>query len=190
MLSVESPGVAPGSSACGADVFLLDHDPMERKPWDLNPQAAFAAACFRNRILIQPDDFRCELRGLESNQRQDVQSVSSCHWTTPQCQTDFEGSGRRNRTLISWFKARQRAVSPSPNVVAKRVSCGSRTRLASLEGWHLCRSANDTCLQAEGEGVEPSRLIAHPFSRRLPSPVGLPFRFKLRRKESNLQLSA
>lgn len=28
---------------------------------------------------------------------------------------------------------------------------------------------------AEGEGVEPSRLIAHPFSRRLPSPVGLPF---------------
>ena len=30
--------------------------------------------------------------------------------------------------------------------------------------------------QAEGEGVEPSRLIARPFSRRLPSPVGLPFR--------------
>jgi hypothetical protein len=30
--------------------------------------------------------------------------------------------------------------------------------------------------QAEGEGVEPSRLIAQPFSRRLPSPIGLPFR--------------
>ncbi len=30
---------------------------------------------------------------------------------------------------------------------------------------------------AEGEGVEPSRLIARPFSRRLPSPFGLPFRF-------------
>ena len=30
--------------------------------------------------------------------------------------------------------------------------------------------------QAEGEGVEPSRLVARPFSRRLPSPVGLPFR--------------
>ena len=29
---------------------------------------------------------------------------------------------------------------------------------------------------AEGEGVEPSRLIARPFSGRLPSPIGLPFR--------------
>jgi hypothetical protein len=32
------------------------------------------------------------------------------------------------------------------------------------------------CQQAEGEGVEPSRLIARPFSGRLPSPIGLPFR--------------
>jgi hypothetical protein len=40
---------------------------------------------------------------------------------------------------------------------------------------------------AEGEGVEPSRLIARPFSRRLPSPIGLPFRNQLRRQDSNLQ---
>jgi hypothetical protein len=33
-------------------------------------------------------------------------------------------------------------------------------------------------MQAEGEGVEPSRLIARPLSRRLPSPVGLPFRIE------------
>ena len=31
--------------------------------------------------------------------------------------------------------------------------------------------------KAEGEGVEPSRLIARLFSRQLPSPIGLPFRF-------------
>ncbi len=31
-------------------------------------------------------------------------------------------------------------------------------------------------IKAEGEGVEPSRLIARPLSRRLPSPIGLPFR--------------
>jgi hypothetical protein len=43
--------------------------------------------------------------------------------------------------------------------------------------------------EAEGERVELSRLIARPFSRRLPSPVGLPFRSKLRRQESNLQSS-
>src|SRR5271167_575388 len=43
-------------------------------------------------------------------------------------------------------------------------------------------------LQAEGEGVEPSRLIARPGSSRVPSPIGLPFLIvKLRRQESNLR---
>jgi hypothetical protein len=36
------------------------------------------------------------------------------------------------------------------------------------------RSAFDS--RAEGEGVEPSRLIARPSSSRVPSPIGLPFR--------------
>ena len=62
-----------------------------------------------------------------------------------------------------------------------RVPCGSRTRLARLEAWSLCRSAKSTLLSAEREGVEPSRLIARPDQRcasvpakRLPSPIGLP----------------
>jgi hypothetical protein len=38
--------------------------------------------------------------------------------------------------------------------------------------------AGRTLRAEEGEGVEPSRLFAHPFSRRLPSPVGLPFQQK------------
>ena len=54
-----------------------------------------------------------------------------------------------------------------------RVPCGNRTRLASLEGWCLCRSAKGT--KAEGERIELSRLIARPRSGRLPSPVGLTF---------------
>jgi hypothetical protein len=33
-----------------------------------------------------------------------------------------------------------------------------------------------SALRAEGEGVEPSRLIARPISNRVPSPIGLPFR--------------
>jgi hypothetical protein len=57
-----------------------------------------------------------------------------------------------------------------------------RDRVASTPG---C----STRTRAEGEGVEPSRLIARPFSRRLPSPIGLPFRDELRRQESNLQSS-
>ena len=57
-----------------------------------------------------------------------------------------------------------------------RVSGGSRTRLPGLEDRRLGRSATDTSGSAEGEGVEPSRLIARPGSSRVPSPVGLPFR--------------
>ena len=33
-------------------------------------------------------------------------------------------------------------------------------------------------IKAEGEGVEPSRLIARLFSKQLPSPIGLPFRIR------------
>ena len=40
-----------------------------------------------------------------------------------------------------------------------------------------CRWTNPAChRRAEGEGVEPSRLIARPSSNRVPSPIGLPFR--------------
>src|SRR5688572_22247808 len=43
-------------------------------------------------------------------------------------------------------------------------------------------------IQAEGEGVEPSRLVARPLSRRLPSPIGLPFRLiKSGRPDLNLR---
>ena len=39
-----------------------------------------------------------------------------------------------------------------------RVPCGNRTRLSSLEGWHLCRSAKGTYsfLKAEAVGLEPT----------------------------------
>jgi hypothetical protein len=37
-------------------------------------------------------------------------------------------------------------------------------------------AARPRAREAEGEGVEPPRLIARPFSRRVPSPIGLPFR--------------
>ncbi len=92
-----------------------------------------------------------------------------------------KASGRRIRTghrreerWSACFKGRSRraGISGSP-----RVPCGNRTHLASLEGWRLCRSAKGTCcFKAEGEGVEPSRLIARRFSKPLPSPIGLPFR--------------
>ena len=65
---MESPGVAPGFSACDADVVLLDHDPDKRKPWDSNPQTArpspvFGTGSSSGRMAS------VKLRGLESNQR-------------------------------------------------------------------------------------------------------------------------
>jgi hypothetical protein len=49
-LQVESPGVAPEFPACHAGVFLLDHDPMRRKPWDSNPQAAPGRHLFSGQV--------------------------------------------------------------------------------------------------------------------------------------------
>src|SRR5262249_44271835 len=69
----------------------------------------------------------------------------------------------------SSFKDCRPTISRSP-----KVPCGNRTHLAGLEDQCLRRLAKGT--KAEGEGVEPSRLIARPFSGRLPSPIGLPFR--------------
>ena len=36
-VQVESPGVAPGSPACGAGVVLLDHDPKQAEAVGLEP---------------------------------------------------------------------------------------------------------------------------------------------------------
>src|SRR5437762_10662510 len=58
-------------------------------------------------------------------------------------------------------------VSRSP-----RVPCGSRTHKNLV--WKTSTFATRPRAHAEGEGVEPSRLIARPFSGRLPSPIGCP----------------
>ncbi len=76
------------------------------------------------------------------------------------------------RTPVAWLEARNRATGPIPPFVHKK--------------------------PAEGEGVEPSRLVARSISNRVPSPIGLPFltdftkhgkSVEHRRKESNLQSS-
>ena len=73
--------------------------------------------------------------------------------------------------------------------------------VGSQESCRWTNPAASSISEAEGEGVEPSRLIARPSSSRVPSPIGLPFRieelveqssfaeFEHRREESNLQSS-
>src|SRR4051794_6281730 len=73
---MDSLGIAPRSSACGADVFLLDHDPSRRKPWDSNPQVALATNCFQDSVLIRPDDFRLAAGvGIEPTSRRSERPV-------------------------------------------------------------------------------------------------------------------
>ena len=57
VFGVESPGVAPGSSACDADIFLLDHDP-KAEAVGLEPTNGKAVTCFQDRLLIRSDGFR------------------------------------------------------------------------------------------------------------------------------------
>ena len=99
-IEVDSPGLAPGSSVCRTDVFLLDHEPemfvvTERKPWDSNPQASFTRCLFSSRFhLPRPGPSSSligrrpglasgrmtsvlKMRELESNQRLRVQSPAS-----------------------------------------------------------------------------------------------------------------
>ena len=134
---------------------------VQRKPWDSNPQAARAATCFQDRPLIRSDNFRLisnlKFRELESNQRLLVQSQGSRPTATApelsRLSFTIRGGGLEPR--IAGFKVRYPTIRRSP-----RVSCGSRTHLPSLEGWHLCRSVKDTSFttsKAEGAGVEPSR---------------------------------
>ena len=152
-----------------------------------------AATCFQDRLLIRPDDFRCRVSqaaeaGIEPTRRRSERLILSLDDSASLCSSRhcrlMARSGRRGRTSVSWFKARRPTTSRSP-----RVPCGNRTRLASLEGWCLCRSAKGT--KAEGERVGLSRLIARPLSGRLPSPIGLTFRIqRLRWQESNLRRDA
>ena len=50
-VEVDSPGIAPGSPACDAGIFLLDHEPvlfvLKRKPWDSNSQRCYPPPVFK-----------------------------------------------------------------------------------------------------------------------------------------------
>ena len=75
------------------------------------------------------------------------------------------------------------------------MSCGSRTHLPSLEGWHLCRSAKDTLLisfqrkERESNPQDISGRSAAFEAAAIASWLALPyFHSQLRREDSNLNL--
>ena len=168
---------------------------MKRKPWDSNPQAAYlpppvfqaGSSTVRMASVIK-------LRRLESNQHEDVQSVSSYRWMTPHrfvhrdtlVSTQVRGGGVEPPSPGSKPGSLPLADPRSRSKSALRESNPPR-QLGRLDA----SAARPRAHKAEGEGVEPSRLIARPLSGRLPSPVGLTFRIaRLRWQESNLRMTS
>ena len=89
--------------------------------------------------------------------------------TTNSC---YPGSGNaKDRAMLALVRqARGRGFEPlspdsksgslplaDPRISSLRVPCGNRTRLSSLEGWRLCRSANGTCFVTSGRSESRTR---------------------------------
>lgn len=114
--SVEPPGIAPGSSVCRTDVFLLDHGPLSAEAVGLEPTNEFDSPPVFKPVLLPRFAFILPLRSaanlasgrmtsvvvklreLESNQRLRIQSPASLPAATvPQCASQetydsFKGS--------------------------------------------------------------------------------------------------
>ena len=141
---------------------------VERRPWDSNPQV-FRPAVFKTAsspIRVTSVSYESKHRGQESNLRP---SGSEPDATTNSC---YPGSSNaKDRAMLALVRqARGRGFEPlspdsksgslplaDPRISSLRVPCGNRTRLSSLEGWRLCRSANGTYFYCSGRSESRTR---------------------------------
>ena len=116
---------------------------------------------------------RRKLRGRESNLRLLVQSQASLPTaTTPHRVSE----GRAGLEPARWYLTGTCSAAELPTQSSEECSAGIEP---ASPGWKPGASAarpRARCCSAEGEGFEPSRLDARPLSKRVPSPIGLPFR--------------
>ena len=177
---------------------------FERRPWDSNPQV-FRPAVFKTAsspIRVTSVGYESKHRGQESNLRP---SGSEPDATTSSC---YPGSGNaKDRAMLALTsQARGRGFEPlSPDSKSGSLPLADPRidfiesamresnppiqlgRLAPLPigQWHV------SLQRKERESNSQGSVSARPLSRRLPSPIGLPFRIhKLRWQESNLHSSA
>jgi hypothetical protein len=174
----QAPGFKPGRSAVGVP------GPFKAEAVGLEPTSGdYAATCFQDRPLIRPDDFR---EGLNQ---------SSGGWNRTSGLRVQSAASRPAATAPEFGKEDSNLHAPASKAGGLPLA-DSRERHARVElacpvwktsAW-TARPMTRSDTEAEGEGVEPSRLIARPVSSRVPSPFGLPFRIvELRRQESNLR---
>ncbi len=99
--------------------------------------------------------------------------------------------GREGLEPTRWCLTDTRSAAELPT--HSRMRCGNRTRLSSVEGWRLCRSAKRTrcCFEAEAVGLEPTtgHRPAPAFEAGSSSGRMTSVMFKLRWQESNLHSS-
>lgn len=152
----------------------------QRKPWDSNPQTVYPVACFQDRFLIRPDDFRAFNQapgvGIEptaswfrARRHYQQQLPRNTSWTP----LVRKGSGRGSRTPIAWFKARKRTVGPSPLVQSALRESNPPVQLGRLVPEPIGQG-HVSSRRKERES-NPQGREARPGSSGVPSPIGLPF---------------
>ncbi len=116
----------------------MDHGTLEQGARSSTEQAT-------SRIL---DSSALRSSSCGSWNRTNITTFRASHPTVRRSRKSCFSSGGRNRTYE--LVAQRQAITtnsddPGIFICTWRVPCGSRTHLASLEGWHLCRSAKGTC---------------------------------------------
>ncbi len=168
---MDSLGIAPRSQACGACVFLLDHEPVEAEAVGLEPTrlVVFKTTSSSGRMT--------SIRSCGSWNRTNIKTFRASRPTVRRSRNSCcVSSGGRNRTyglLIQSQASLPTATTPEWFAFQE---CPARVELASPVWKTGTSAARSRARIAEGVRVELTRLIARLFSRQLPSPIGLPFR--------------
>jgi hypothetical protein len=149
-IEVDSPGIAPGSSVCRTDVFLLDHEPIgiaaSGSRGIRTHKRGSLAACFQDRFLNQSDDFRSQVAGagIEPAPPGSEPSVTaSSNYPAVMCLRDCVPSievrelrGQESNLRTRGSKPR---ISTSRNYPAIKGTGGTRTHARVLNRHLLCR---------------------------------------------------
>ena len=150
---MDSPGIAPESSVCRTDVFLLDHEPeCSSSPsgsrGTRTHKRVFLAACFQDRFLIRPDDFR-SLRvagvGIEPTPPGSEPSIATSsdypamvvRQMTRSQLISSRNAGAGIEPADSWFKATDFYQQKLPR--SGRGTGGTRTHALVFNKHLLCR---------------------------------------------------
>jgi hypothetical protein len=169
--------------------------PLRRKPWDSNPKSLSRPTVFKTAsssgrmtsVLSCGSWNRTDIKTFRASRPTVRRSRKCIFFLLPPCAHMPSGhvcsvasSGGRNRTyglLIQSQASLPTATTPEKYVHLKSAlrELNPPRQLGRLAPLPLGQGH-----ESEGVRVELTRLIARLFSRQLPSPIGLPFRYELR----------